>query len=119
MYYLLHTSSKPTSEQVCGSVSFLYDDGSRHLQYLIMEKHLTYWWFSNLKTDAAGVACTVQPGRRRCRLSWCAIDNPHPEKTIRSLCFQPPDDDGIYALVGLTLADRAHYVAPNPVSLAS
>jgi hypothetical protein len=115
--YLLHTSSKPTSEQVCGSVSFLYDDGSRHLQYLIMEKHLTYWWFSHLKTEASGVAWHgPSPVADDVGLSWCAIDNPHPEKTIRSLCFQPPDDDGIYALVGLTLADRTHYVAPNPVS---
>jgi len=88
----------------------------RHLQYLIMEKHLTYWWFSNLKTDARRRLARSQPGRRRCRTVLVRHRQSHPEKTIRSLCFQPPDDDGIYALVGLTLADRAHYVAPNPVS---
>ena len=115
--YLLHTSSKPASEQVCGSVSFLYNDGSRHLQYLIMEKHLTYWWFSQLKTDTSGIAWHgPNPVADDVGLSWCAIDNPHPEKPIRALLFQSPDDDGIYTLVGLTLADRAHYVAPNPVS---
>jgi hypothetical protein len=115
--YLLHTSSKPTSENVCGSVSFLYSDGSRHTQYLIMEKHLTFWWFSQLKTDTSGIAWHgPSPVADDVGLSWCAIDNPHSDKTIRSLCFQCPDDDGIYTLVGLTLADRAHYVAPNPVS---
>ena len=115
--YLLHTSSKPTTEQVCGSVSFLYEDGSRHTQYLIMEKHLTYWWFSELKSDTAGIAWHgPSPVAADVGLSWCALDNPHPEKSIRSLRFQAPDDDGIYALAGLTLADRAHYVAPNPIS---
>ena len=115
--YLLHTSSKPTSENVCGSVSFLYGDGSRHTQYLIMEKHLTYWWFSQLKTDTSGIAWHgPSPVADDVGLSWCAIDNPHPEKPVRALRFQCPDDDGIYTLVGLTLADRPHYVAPNPVS---
>jgi hypothetical protein len=115
--YILHTSSKPTSEQVCGSVSLLYDDGSRHTQYLIMEKHLTYWWFSRLQTESSGIAWHgPSPVADDVGLSWCAIDNPQPEKTIRALSFQAPDDDGIYALVGLTLADRAHYVPPNPVS---
>jgi len=115
--YLLHTASKPTSEKVCGSVSFLYDDGSRHLQYLIMEKHLTYWWFSSLQTETSGIAWHgPSPVADDVGLSWCAIDNPHPEKTIRALRFQSPDDDGIYTLVGLTLADRAHYVAPKPES---
>lgn len=115
--YLLHTSSKPTSEKVCGSVSFLYDGGSRHTQYLIMEKHLTYWWFSHLQTEASGVAWHgPSPVADDVGLSWCAIDNPHPDQTIRALRFQSPDDDGIYTLVGLTLADRAHYVPPSPVS---
>lgn len=115
--YLLHTSSKPTSEKVCGSVSFTYEDGSRQTQYLIMEKHLTYWWFSNLKTDSSGVAWHgPSPVADDVGLSWCAINNPHPEKTIRSLCFEAPADDGIYALAGLTLSDRDHDVAPNPVS---
>ena len=48
--YLLHTSTKPTSERVCGSMSFVYTDGSREVQYLMMGKELTYWWFPELKT---------------------------------------------------------------------
>jgi hypothetical protein len=115
--HLLHTSSKPTSESVCGSVSFVYDDGSSRTQYLIMEKHLTYWWFSKLKTDRSAVAWEgPNPVSAQVGISWCAIDNPEPEKTIRAIRVDAPQDDGIYALAGLTLADRAHYVAPSPVS---
>jgi hypothetical protein len=115
--YLLHTATKPGSEKVCGSVAFVYADGSRHTQYLIMDKHLTYWWFSRLETDASGIAWHgPSPVAADVGLSWCAIDNPQPEKSIASICIQAPDGDGIYTLAGLTLADRAHYVAPNPVS---
>lgn len=109
--YLLHTSSKPASENVVGSVKFVYDDGSSRLQYLLNEKHLTYWWFSQLHTERSGIAwygknlITEGVG-----LSWCALDNPNPKKQITKLVFQAPESDGIYALLGVTLADRPHYV---------
>ncbi len=115
--YLLHTSTKPGSEKVCGSVSFVYDDGSRHIQYLIMEKQLTFWWFSRLKTETSGIAWHgPSPVAADVGLSWCAIDNPFPDRLIRSISFHAPEDDGIYTLAGLTLADRTHYIPPNPVS---
>ncbi|MEI6108386.1 MAG: hypothetical protein WCR49_15445, partial [Opitutae bacterium] len=115
--YLLHTSTKPTSEKVCGSVSFVYDDGSTRTQYLLMDKHLTYWWFSQLKTETSGIAWEgPNPVAAQVGLSWCAIDNPEPTKTIHSLRFDAPQDNGIYVLAGLTLADRGHYVAPSPTS---
>jgi len=115
--YLLHTSTKPGSEKVCGSVSFIYSDGSRHTQYLLMEKHLAYWWFSRLKTDSSGIAWHgPSQVAADVALSWCAIDNPHPDRLISSLRFDAPGDEGIYTLAGLTLADRAHYIPPNPVS---
>lgn len=115
--YLLHTSTKPTSEKICGSVSFIYSDGSRHTQYLLMEKHLAFWWFSRLKTESSGIAWHgPSPVAADVGLSWCAVDNPHPDRQINSLRFEAPADEGIYTLAGLTLADRAHYIPPNPVS---
>jgi hypothetical protein len=115
--YLLHTATKPTSENVCGSLAFEYSDGTRKIQYMIMGKELTYWWFPELKTAMSGIGwhgpslVADDVG-----LSWCAVDNPEPGKTIASITLRAPDDDGIYAVVGMTLADRAHYVAPSPVS---
>ena len=115
--YLLHTSTKPGPEKVCGSVQFVYEDGTRHTQYMIMDQQLTFWWFPELKTERSGIAwhgpsaISADVG-----LSWAAVDNPEPDKVIRALLVQAPEDDGIYALAGLTLSDRAHYVPPNPVS---
>jgi hypothetical protein len=49
-------------------------------------------------------------------VSWCVVDNPYPERKIASIHIAAPEDDGIYTVLGLTLADRAHYMPPNPVS---
>jgi hypothetical protein len=83
-----------------------------------MDKQLTYWWFSRLKTDSSGIGWHgPSPVAADVGLSWCAIDNPEPDKVIRSLEVQAPETaEGIYTLAGLTLADRPHYVAPSPVS---
>jgi hypothetical protein len=115
--YLLHTSTKPVSEGVCGAVTFLYADGTRHVQYIIMGKQLTYWWFPEFKTPSGGVAWHgPSPVSDDVGLSWCAVDNPYPEKKISAVRLSAPEDDGIYVVAGLTLADRPHYVAPDPVS---
>jgi hypothetical protein len=115
--YLLHTSTKPASENVCGSVTFSYVDGTQQVQYLMMGRQLTFWWFPELKTATSGVAWHgPSPVSADVGLSWCAIDNPHPERKISSLRFSAPDGDGIYALLGVTLADRPHYIPPNPIS---
>jgi hypothetical protein len=115
--YLLHTSTKPGPEKVCGSVDFVYKDGTRHTQYMIMGQQLTYWWFPELKTDHSGVAWHgPSPVSADVGLSWAAVDNPDPDKVIRAIRLRAPEDDGIYTVVGLTLADRPHYVRPDPVS---
>ena len=115
--YLMHTSTKPGSENVCGSVSLNYSDGTRFVQYMIMGRHLTYWWFPELKTETSGIAWHgPSPVAEDVGLSWCAVNNPHRDRKIVSIRIGAPEDDGIYTVLGLTLSDRAHYIAPNPVS---
>ncbi|MFN4144176.1 MAG: hypothetical protein ACK4GN_00005, partial [Runella sp.] len=101
--YLLHTSSKPLSENIAACLKLKYTDGSYFTQYLIHGKHLTYWWFSTLETDRSGVAWygknAVSEG---IGLSWCAIDNPHPQKPIASVSIEAEEGGVIYTLFGLT-----------------
>lgn len=115
--YLLHTSAKPASENIVGAVKFLFEDGSTRLQYILMDKQLTYWWFSQLKTDYSGIAWygknAVSEG---VGLSWCAINNPEPHKKISKLILQSPEGDGIYTVFAITLSDREHYVPVKPTS---
>ncbi len=109
--YLLHTSGKPASEAVAGAVKILYTDGSDKLQYIIMDKQLTYWWFPELKTDYSGVAWY---GKNKFSegigLSWCAINNPHPDKTISKIILLSSENGNIYTVFAITLANREHYV---------
>ena len=115
--YMLHTSSKPGSENVSGIVSILYDDNSKVTRYMMMDKHLAYWWFSQLKTDHSGIAWygsnEVSKG---VGISWCAIDNPHPEKTISKIILHSAADETIYVVLGISLSDQKHDVPVDPVS---
>lgn len=115
--YLLHTSAKAASENIVGQVKINYVDGKKDLQYLVMEKHLTYWWFSQLETDHSGIAWYGKNGvSEGVGLGWCALNNPFPHKKIKSITFEAPESDGIYTLLALTLADRQHYVPVKPTS---
>ena len=115
--YFLHTSSKPASENIVGVVLFKYSDGSSRTNYIVFGKQLTYWWFSDLKTDYSGIAWY---GKNKVSegigLSWCAINNPEPLKQIASLIIEAPAGNGIYTVFAVTLSDRKHDLPVNPVS---
>jgi hypothetical protein len=115
--YLLHTAGKPQSENVAGAAKILYEDRTYDFHYMIMGKQLTYWWFSELKTDYSGIAWygknDVSEG---VGISWCAIDNPHPEKKIKSIVLSASQNDNIYSVLAITLSNQKHYVPVNPVS---
>lgn len=115
--YLMHTASKPASENVAGAVTILYEDGSHYLNYMIMGKQLVYWWFPELKTDYSGIAWygknDVSEG---VGVSWCAVDNPYPGKKIKSIVLSASRNDNIYAVFAITLSNQKHYVPVNPVS---
>lgn len=109
--YFLHTSSKPTSENVSGAISLVYDDGSKITRYMIMGKQLTYWWFSDLKTDYSGIAWYGEnEASKGIGLSWFAIDNPYPDKVISKIGIHSAQDETIYTVFAISLADQKHYV---------
>lgn len=115
--YLLHTASKPESENVAGAVKMVYEDGTSDFNYMIMGKQLTYWWFPELNTEHSGIGWygknDVSEG---IGVSWCAIDNPHPEKKIKSIVLMASQNNNIYTVFAITLANEKHYVPVNPVS---
>jgi hypothetical protein len=115
--YLLHTSAKPSSENIVGAVKIVYEDGSSKLQYILMDKQLTYWWFPELKTDYSGIAWYGKNAMSEgVGVSWCAINNPEPHKKISKFVLQSPEGDGIYTVFAITLADKEHYVPVKPTS---
>jgi hypothetical protein len=49
-------------------------------------------------------------------LSWAVIDNPEPDRPLAAVRLSAPEDDGIYVVAGLTVADRPHFEKPPEVS---
>lgn len=112
--YLLHSSSDNVPSNVAGAITFEYADGSHASQYLMKDKHVANWWFPALKTARSGVAW-FGPNLKSTKVGvcWTVLDNPFPEKKISNLRFNAPLEGGIYALLGITLADKPFYIAPT------
>ncbi len=112
--YLLHSSSDNVPSNVAGAITFLYADGSEASQYLMKDKEVTNWWFSNLQTERLGVAWSgPNPVCTKVGVCWAVIDNPFPEKKISALQFHAPLEGGIYSLLGISLADKPFYIQPK------
>ncbi len=112
--YLLHSSSDNIPSHVAGAMTFVYSDGTEASQYLFKGQEVTNWWFSSLRNERAGVAWWgPNPRSTKVGVCWAAIDNPNPHKEIGKLIFHAPLEGGIYAVIGVTLADRPHYVPPK------
>ncbi|MFN8254403.1 MAG: hypothetical protein U0W24_01860 [Bacteroidales bacterium] len=112
--YLLHSSSDNIPANVSGCITFEYTDGTNYSQYLYKGKEVTNWWFSELNSDHAGVAWSApNPVSAKVGVCWAAINNHNPSKKIAKLIFHAPLEGGIYTLLGITLADKVHYVKPQ------
>lgn len=115
--YLLHSSSDNIPSNVAGAITFIYTDGTEASRYLMKYKEVTNWWFSELKTERSGIAwsgpnlCSTKVG-----VCWAVIDNPQPDKKIEKLQFHAPLEGGIYAVIGITVADKPFYIESKAVS---
>lgn len=111
--YLLHSSSDNIPSNFAGAITFRYTDGSERSRNIVKFRDVTNWWFSELKNERAGVAWSgPNPVSAKVGVCWAAVDNPEPGKKIDRLIFTAPIEGGIYAIIGITIADRVHYVKP-------
>ena len=112
--YVVHGGDCKNSVGVYGNLMFVYDDGTTADNYIAHGKQIAQWWFPGIASDYAGVAWSGPDAKAAdVGVYWAALDNPYPEKKIKSLKAVSMDDGSIYALMGVTLADEAHYVRPN------
>lgn len=115
--YLVHVASQVAVSGLAGAVTLHYTDGTVATQYMKTGTHMGGFWFPKLSTPTSGIAWE---GANECSnsvgVSWVALPNPHPAKTIERVTFTATLDNAIYAIFGLTLADRMPYHAPSPVS---
>jgi hypothetical protein len=125
--YVLHSVGGAGNMKLAGAITVEYEDGTSATQYVVQDRNVSGWWFPSLDGSwPGGFGAPRQPphvslawrGRSdvcpNVGIYWYGLDNPHPDRTIRAVAFSSTIDGAIYAVAGLTLADRAvHQPAPK------
>jgi hypothetical protein len=115
--HLLHAGSGVRSSGVAGTFTLVYEDGPTESTCILRGRHVTGWWFPELRSRDAGVAWRgPNPRSNDVGVCWATLTNPRPEQTIRSIALDACLEGPVYALMGVTLADRPPYHRPDPVS---
>jgi hypothetical protein len=127
--YLLHSVANAGNLKVTGAITFVYEDGSDATQYVVQDRNVSGWWYPSLEGSWPGgwgsprkppLVKLAWRGRSdvcpNVGIYWYGLDNPRPEKAIRSIDLTSTLDGAIYAVVGLTLADRPLHQQPPAVS---
>jgi hypothetical protein len=127
--YVLHSVGNAGNQRVAGAITFQYEDGTDATQYVVQDRNVSGWWYPSLDGSwPGGYGQPRQPplvelawrGRSdvcpNVGLYWYGLDNPHPDRRVRSVAFGSTLDGAIYAVAGLTLADQPLHRKPPAVS---
>jgi hypothetical protein len=127
--YVLHSVGNAGNQKVAGAITFVYEDGTEATQYAVQDRNVSGWWYPSLEGSwPGGFGAPRHPplvklawrGRSdicpNVGVYWYGLDNPHPDRGIRAMAFDAALDGAIYAVVGLTLADRPLHQEPPAVS---
>jgi hypothetical protein len=127
--YVLHSVGNAGNTRLAGALSFRYEDGSDATQYLVQDRNVSGWWYPSLQASwpdgygqprQAPLVALAWRGRSdvcpNVGIYWYGLDNPHPERVIRSVELTSTLDGAIYAVAGLTLSDRPLDQEPPRVS---
>ena len=113
--YLMHSGTLARNSKIYADVVFVYEDGTTSGEYLESGKQLgASLWYPSVSNPYSGVAWrgpNIQTGD--VGVYWGAVNNPFPEKKIKSLVFNSALNNSLYVLLGITLSDQKHYVKAN------
>ncbi|HEY0867057.1 MAG TPA: hypothetical protein VGE01_06760, partial [Fimbriimonas sp.] len=117
--YFFHTVSGGNGP--VGTVTLKFADGTQHRRNVIRNRDIVHWWMPELP----GVH-----GRRTLEIGWkgrnevlpyvgvCVwgLDNPHPEKELRSIVLEAAPEGAVWHVIGLTLSDHEAWFPTSPIS---
>ena len=108
--YLLHSYSGNGKNEVAASFSIQYADGTSYTTYIHNKTDISGWWYPAIKNnDKAGVAWLgTNPLSTGVGVCWLAIDNPFPNKKIAKFQIKASEEEGMYAVLGITLSNKPH-----------
>ncbi|MFP4378995.1 MAG: hypothetical protein ACLFUS_00715 [Candidatus Sumerlaeia bacterium] len=118
--YFLHACSG--SGQVVGELSLLYEDGTRHDQYIMRNEHVMTFWnpSESPKKNARKIPDMVlawtgaNEDIGRVGLSAWGLKNPHPGKIIARVELRAPHSAASWFVVGMTTSDTDPWFEPGP-----
>jgi hypothetical protein len=113
--YLLHVSDAPT---LAGVFTIEYEDGTRTNKLIRPGHEIGHFWYPTLPKDKKGIPST--------QIAWkgastkakevgnyvFGMNNPQPEKTIKSLHFHNPEKTN-WAIFAISLSDAEHFLEPS------
>ena len=127
--YVLHSVGNAGNLKIAGALTFVYEDGTEATQYAVQDRNVSGWWYPSLEGSwPGGFGSPRHPPLVRLAwrgrsdvcpnvgIYWYGLDNPHPDRAIRSIDFTAALDGAIYAVAGLTLADQPLHQKPPAVS---
>lgn len=116
--YLLHTTGK---NYYAGSIRLDYADGSGHVDHMGPGK-ISNWWYPTAPVDRKQIPHMKIAWRgenkysRNVGVCLYGLNNPHPEKEIRSITFRSAGDQTKWMVLGVTLSDHPVYFRPDFIS---
>jgi hypothetical protein len=125
--YVLHTTGDNGNTKLAGSITLVYEDGSDATQYVVRDVNVAHWWYPSLEgrwppgygqPHLPPLVKLAWKGKNEAcptiGLFWYGLDNPHPDKVVKSVAFSSTLDRAIYAVLGLTVSDQPlHQRAPE------
>ncbi|MCB0844029.1 MAG: hypothetical protein KDE26_12305, partial [Bacteroidetes bacterium] len=121
--YLLHNYS---GGNYAGKLTWNYADETESTYYVLPGQDLSGFSFPKSKKKEGWpvenryiykVAWTGKNHRDQpVGVYICGLDNPHPEREVKSLTFAGPDTNQKWMISGITLSDKPHFFMPPHVS---
>jgi hypothetical protein len=116
--YLLHATGR---SYYAGSVHLIYADGTTVVDHIGPGK-VSNWWYPTAPQDRKQTPVMRVAWRGSNRMSrnvgvcLYGLNNPHPEKRIKTLRFVSAGDSAKWMVLGVTLSDRPVWFRPDPIS---
>ena len=106
--YFFHSS--PYASGICGQYIFKYSDGTSAYMDIQANKHINDFW-NNSSSDFCRVVYTGQNAQTSsASASLFALNNPHPEKEIKSIDIETTGNGAFIMLMAVTLTDKGPFL---------
>lgn len=106
--YFIHSS--PYGYGTCGRYEFVYEDGSTAYLNLTAGVHINDFWDGNSQENYRIVYSGENAKTKTASLGLFALNNPHPEKVIKSIGIQTSGSGAYIMVVAMTLTDKGPYL---------